>query len=47
MTFNQNHIFFILYLGDVDDFVQLREEPLAGIINLSELLLGDADPRRH
>lgn len=35
------------YLGDVDDFVQLHEEPVARIINLSELLLGDTDPCWH
>lgn len=35
----------LLYLRDVNNFVQLHEEPLNGIINLPNFLLGDANPR--
>lgn len=35
------------YLSDVNDFVQLRQEPLDGIVDLSNPPLGDADPGRH
>lgn len=35
------------YLSDVNDFVQLREEPLDGIVDLPNPPLGDADPSRH
>lgn len=37
----------LLYLRDVNNFVQLHEEPLNGIINLPNFLLGDANPRWH
>lgn len=33
-----------LYLSDVNDFVQLREEPVYGIVDLAKLPVGDADP---
>lgn len=39
--------FTLLYLSDVNEFVQLHEEPLNGIINLPQLLLGDADSCWH
>lgn len=34
----------LLYLSDVNDFVQLHEEPLNGIVDLPNLLLGHTDP---
>ena len=32
------------YLGDVDDLVQQDQEPLDGVVQLSEPPLGDGDP---
>lgn len=46
-TYQELRLKPLQYLSDVNDFVQLREEPLDGIVDLSNPPLGDADPSRH
>ena len=42
---DKGKVVVLLYLSDVNNFVQLHEEPLDGIINLPNFPLGDTDPR--
>lgn len=41
---NRTETVVLLYLSDVNNFVQLHEEPLNGIVDLPNLLLGHTDP---
>lgn len=43
-VFDLMEIVVLLYLSDVNNFVQLHEEPLNGIINLPNLFLGHTEP---
>lgn len=46
-TYEELGLWPLQYLSDVNDFVQLREEPLDGIVDLPNPPLGDADPSRY